>query len=121
MGFFSWKTCDTKRSICNAHSGRQTFDVYMIDNKGNVWHEPDYNGYGIFGGKDYYELLAEMNGFGTDRSVGIDLQFHPEDMNMKKSEILFPNLVETADWEYDPKMAPQTCPDQGYFYEGIEI
>ena len=75
MGFFSWHTNDTDRSIANKYSGRTTFNVYMRDNKGNVWVESDYEGYGRFGGKDYYELLAEMNGLGSDRETGIWLQF----------------------------------------------
>jgi hypothetical protein len=28
----------------------------MIDDKGNIWEEKEYDGYGVFGGKDYYEL-----------------------------------------------------------------
>ena len=59
MGFFSWKTQDTDTSIANAHSNRATFKVQMIDNNGNVWTENNYDGYGVFGGKDFYELLAE--------------------------------------------------------------
>ena len=68
MGFFSWKTQDTDKSIANEHSNRKTFRVQMIDNKGNVWTESEYDGYGRFGGKDFYELLAEMNGFTSDKT-----------------------------------------------------
>ena len=32
MGFFSWKTQDTDRSIANNYSTRKTFTVVMIDN-----------------------------------------------------------------------------------------
>ena len=39
MGFFSWKTQDTDRSIANAYSGNYTFEVTMSDNKGNKWVE----------------------------------------------------------------------------------
>ena len=73
MGFFSWKTSDTGRSIANHFSSRDTFPVYMKDDKGNVWIERNYGGYGEFGQKDYYELLAEMNGY-TDREEGIKLE-----------------------------------------------
>ncbi len=61
MGFFSFKTNDTRRSIWNKYSDRKTFRVYMTDHLGNQWVEDDYDGYGVFGGKDFYELLAEMN------------------------------------------------------------
>ena len=74
MGFFSWKTQDTNRSISNMYSDKPTFRVYMLDNKGNVWEENHYEGYGVFGGKDFYELLAEMNGLNT-RIEGINLCF----------------------------------------------
>lgn len=78
MGFFSWKTQDTNKSIANSYSERPTFPVYMTDNEGNQWFEEDYEGYGVFGGKDYYELVAEMNDAigmtgetDKDRSIGI--------------------------------------------------
>jgi hypothetical protein len=48
MGFFSWKTMDTNKSISNNYSSRGTFKVEMLDDKGNVWTEPDYEGYELF-------------------------------------------------------------------------
>jgi len=39
MGFFSWRTQDTDRSIANKYSNRETFIVFMIDDKGNYWME----------------------------------------------------------------------------------
>lgn len=107
MGFFSWKTQDTDRSISNVYSIRGTFFVAMHDDKGNVWTEQDYEGYGVFGGKDYYELLAEMNGLKT-REEGIDLAF-------SKSPFITPNLTECLDWEWINR-EPVDCPDQGCFY-----
>jgi len=106
MGFFSWKTQDTDRSICNAYSGQETFTVYMTDNKGNVWREDNYEGYGEFGGKDYYELLAEMNGL-TTRYEGIDLAYG-------KKPFISPNLTEhKSNWH---NSHPQDCEYQGFFY-----
>jgi hypothetical protein len=61
MGFHSWKTSDTKRSIANRYSGRKTFTVHMITENGLVYTEENYGGYGVFGGKDIYILIAEMN------------------------------------------------------------
>lgn len=123
MGFFSWRTQDTDKSIANHYSSRSTFRVQMIDNKGNVWTEDNYEGYGIFGGKDYYELLAEMNGItDTDvdrlRMAGIDLAFSKGNHSGVGTEgVLYPNLVEMADgWEYEPT-GPDSCEYQGYFYD----
>lgn len=109
MGFFSWKTQDTKMSIANAYSRRKPFTVYMIDDKGNKWKEDDYHGYGVFGGKDYYELLAEINGSEPNRDIGITLAFK------EKAPCKFPNLVEDPNWTWVDS-EPEHCPDQGYFY-----
>lgn len=124
MGFFSWKTQDTDVSIANQHSTHDTFCVHMLDDKGNVWTEDNYDGYGVFGGKDYYELLAEMNGLtgdGTEdmRMQGIKLAFHGHP-NGDNPEVKFPNLVEMANrWPYDPK-GPESCEFQGFFYDDTE-
>ena len=111
MGFFSWKTQDTNRSIANEYSGLPIFTVYMTDDKGNQWKEDNYEGYGVFGGKDFYELLAEMNGKST-RSEGINIAFSGE--NHKS-----PNLSESKDWKWTNE-APENCEFQGYFYTGEE-
>lgn len=108
MGFFSWKTQDTDKSIANVHSNREPFFVCMHDNKGNIWTETSYDGYGEFGGKDFYELLAEMNGLST-REQGIDLAYSDK-------PYLSPNLVESITWEWINE-APKTCDEQGFFYE----
>lgn len=131
MGFFSWKTQDTDKSIANNHSIRDTFKVDMIDDKGNVWTETDYEGYGIFGGKDYYELLAEMNGAtssyeGEDytddmRNKGISIAFGKNNGSGVHTEgVKYPNLVEQANgWTYN-ELGPESCDDQGFFYNDEE-
>jgi hypothetical protein len=128
MGFFSWKTQDTDKSIANEHSNRNTFRVQMIDNKGNVWTEDNYDGYGRFGGKDYYELLAEMNEFESDktgdeytdeaRGFGISLAFSKNNGSGVATEgVYYPNLIEQASgWVYEMG-GPDSCDYQGYFYD----
>lgn len=63
MGQFSWKTQDTNEPIfCDwdRYGDRQT--IYMIDPRdGTQYKEDSYKGYGIFGGRDFYELLADIN------------------------------------------------------------
>ena len=126
MGFFSWKTQDTDRSISNAYSKENTFTVFMIDDKGNIWKEDNYEGYGEFGGKDYYELLAEMNGVVTDKSMkdytrlmrskGIHIAYRDSNSGEGVKGIKFPNLVESPEnWEYRDT-SPKHCEYQGYFY-----
>jgi len=109
MGFFSWRTQDTDESIPNHYSGQEVFTVYMHDHLGNVWKEVNYDGYGEFGGKDFYELLAEMNGLKT-RDEGIDLFF----AKPAKAH-LSPNLSRVKNWEYK-NSSPKNCEFQGYFY-----
>lgn len=108
MGFFSFITQDTDESISNIYSNRGTFFVCMHDNQGNIWTEQNYEGYGVFGDKDYYELLAEMNGLKT-RAEGIELAFSGK-------SCLFPNLTESIEWTWRNE-EPQTCEYQGYFYD----
>tara|TARA_R110001599_G_scaffold218208_1_gene416495 strand:+ start:60 stop:392 length:333 start_codon:yes stop_codon:yes gene_type:complete len=109
MGQFSWIAQDTKNSIssCNPKP------ITMVDNKGNKWTETYYEGYGIFNGKDFYQLLAEMNNVeglngdvDNDRIIGIDLFFGD-------SPFISPNLNENSNIEWENKV-PEDCPDQGW-------
>lgn len=108
MGFFSFITQDTKRSIANRYSSRTPFKVYMHDNDGIVYAEHDYQGYGDFGGIDYYTLLAKMNGL-ADRYDAIQAYCEKHD------GLLYPNLSESKDWQWRNER-PNECPAQGYFY-----
>ena len=112
MGFFSWKTQNTNKSIANRFSSNPTFTVTMIDNKGNKWVEHNYEGYGRFGGKDYYELMAEMNGFGSDRNEAI---------YSKEKGLIQPNLYEGEGNFIWINEIPEACIYQGYFYSKNNI
>ena len=85
----------------------------MVDNKGNKWTEKNYKGYGVFHGKDFYQLLAEMNNVEglvgnahEDRMLGIDLYFGDK-------AFLSPNLYHDSSHKWE-NIAPPTCPDQGW-------
>lgn len=59
MGQFSWITQDTDEQIYNDYD-HQT--VHMVDPRdGKDYVETAYKGYGIFGGRDFYELFADIN------------------------------------------------------------
>lgn len=63
MGNFSWCTSDTRKSIpCTdeSYSGAPK-TVYLLNPFGAPYKESDYEGYGVFGGRDVYELVAEWN------------------------------------------------------------
>ena len=109
MGQFSWIAQDTNRSI----SSENPKPVTMSDNKGNKWTETEYEGYGEFGGKDFYQLLAEMNNVkgltgdpDIDRGYGIDLFY-------SGCSFLSPNLNEGPNMEWKNEV-PDSCPDQGW-------
>ena len=133
MGVFSWITQDTNKSIAIADNpgGRSHFAVTMTDHKGNKWREYAYDGYGIFGGMDYYVLVAQMNPslhaeaekeinnkakqFVENpislRDIGIEIAF-----GNYADEAKFPNLTENHNHGWvDNK--PEDCEYQGYFYD----
>jgi hypothetical protein len=123
MGCFSWIAQDTNIPIyMNGYQkpGYAQRTYYMWDNKGNCWKEPCYEGYGEFGGKDYYVLLAEMNNLYADdvsydnkRNEGIAIEFVSN-----HDGILFPNLTETSIWTWKNKK-PQCHAHQGC-YDGFD-
>ena len=63
MGNFSWCTSDTEKSIpCvyETYEGAPT-TIYLLNPFGEPYKETDYEGYGVFGGRDVYELVVEWN------------------------------------------------------------
>jgi len=113
-GQFSWMTQDTGQQI--GSQKENTIPVYMFDNTGKYYYENDYEGYGVFGGKDYYELLDQMNGGSGDRERGIDLAFGKEKTG---NEILFPALVTSpSNFNYknhDFTKEPESDPNQSWY------
>lgn len=75
MGFFSFLTSDTQRSIPSFHSIRQPFLVHMVTEDGRIFSENNYEGYGVFGGKDFYTLSAELNGLTGDNDEETRMMF----------------------------------------------
>ena len=123
MGQFSWITSDTSQSIWSDHKHPP---VFMRDDKGNVWREDNYEGYGEFGGKDYYALVANMNGIDTgnddeDRSAGIDMVFEDNPagrpMVAVHRGIKLPTLAHDVLLEWEELTPPEGCPHQGWYPE----
>jgi hypothetical protein len=114
MGQFSWITQDTKEAIRESYGCDDADETtaYLHDNKGNVWGETRYEGYGVFGGKDFYSLVAEMNGYedlvdeDEKRDKGIDIAHG-------KDPYISPNLTRCVDWEWINR-APEMDPNQGW-------
>lgn len=137
-GQFSWMTQDTGAQI--GSQKENTIDVWMYDNKGNSWYEKGYDGYGEFGGMDYYELLARMNGYtdedlqdkkllksirvmgkGSMRDIGIALAFENKLKTRDKGgDVLFPALVADGryNWKrHNFKQEAENDPNQSWFQE----
>lgn len=112
MGQFSWYAQDyPERIICVSKEKDKRGEAYLHDNKGNVWYEPWYEGYGVFGGKDFYVLIAEMNNLNLtgnpkiDREVGITLYYSGE-------PFLSPNITKSKHWTWINEI-PEDDPKQG--------
>ena len=137
-GQFSWFTQDSDQQIGSEREN--TIDVWMYDNQGNSWYEKHYQGYGEFGGMDYYELLARMNGYTEEdlrkgqemRNLGIDLAFKKLKTKDKGKKVLFPALVAngkynwkrhdfTEEAESDPNQSWYQEPEYDDYYESKEV
>lgn len=120
MGFFSWRTGDTDESIPNTYSSRATFTVYLILPDNTKYEETAYEGYGVFGGKDIFEVIAKLNGKKT-RDEGIDIAYKdPAEGDFLKASQLgyaMPKLARSKDVNYDNLPYPKNCEYQGYFYD----
>jgi hypothetical protein len=94
----------------------------MITPDGRVFTENNYEGYGEFGGKDFYELLAELNGLESNRELAIDLVFKNNPNGDNTEGVIYPKFVEELEddikAQYEKLPNPQSCGMQGFFYGG---
>ena len=127
-GQFSWMTQDTGQQI--GSQDENMIPVYMFDDKGKYYYENNYDGYGEFGGKDYYDLVAEMNGYTVDdaeelggmfnnlRGIGVKLAFG--ELEPKNGgPVLFPALVTKPDkfnyQSHNFAVEAETDPNQSWY------
>lgn len=119
MGFFSWKTSDTNKSISNRYSNRGAFPIYVLKPNGTAIYEEYYEGYGVFGGEDIYALVARWNkpelcnGIDDDdRSVGIHIACNDSD----NANLKYPIKIVEHLTNYNSASPSNSCEYQGYFY-----
>lgn len=123
MGFFSWKTSDTNRSITNIHSSKGAFRVTMLMPNGDKFIEDAYEGYGVFGGIDFYDAVYELNKDNPkfkhivsreweNRCKGIMMLSHNEP---KRRFALAPKLVEDGSLNWADVKKSRNCINQGFF------
>lgn len=121
MGFFSWMASDTHKSISNRYSDKGALPVYLYCPDGSKIYEPDYEGYGVFGGHDAYALLARWNhpelcsgDDDYDRYIGINIGCYDRQMARLKYPLKF---AESDRYTYEELEPAVSCPDQGFFYQ----
>ena len=103
----------------------------MWDNKGNFRKETSYQGYGVFGDKDYFMLLYEMNSpedtkekiRNAEKRKMENVDEYDEEFEKMRDEaiemyysndasVLFPNLTEKKNWVWKNEK-PKDCHYQG--------
>ena len=125
MGCFSWFTQD--KSHTRIVIGYLDKPIHMIGevngNRVTYTERTYYEGYGVFGGKDYYEFMAQMNGKHLDdfegdnkreqlRSAGIEMAFDGDPYGMS-TKWKHPTLT-IVEGDYHHGEAPEVDPDQGF-------
>lgn len=122
MGFFSWNTSDTNKSISNKYSIKGALPVYIPIPKefgGGYIKENNYEGYGEFGGKDIYALVARWNkpelccgNDDEDREIGIRIACYDED----NAKLKYPIKITEYPCLYEDAEPSTNCEYQGFFY-----
>lgn len=124
MGMFSWFTSDTEQQIVVDN----TRNIIMTGKDGQIFEQRDaYEGYGVFGGKDFYEYLAELNEITPTREAGISLAFdiggRDGDLEtLEKKGFYAPRLFaeESNARSWDRFGPPANDPNQGFDMEEDE-
>ena len=115
MGQFSWISVDTKEPIYCEGASQSVFMAVKEGGNTMLYPESDYKGYGVFGGKDFYEAFADMNdvpkGRGDRRGDGIGAWYHPEE----GKQYIYPQLfLGTPPAEVDFTVRNEDDPNQGW-------
>lgn len=100
MGQFSWISNNGEQIRNEHHNGQKVWMSYLdVNGQIQTVKEEEYDGYGRFGGLDYYEVLAKMNGK-TNRSEGIDIAFGPQGSEPKYPQLytIEPEALAKHDW-----------------------
>ncbi len=134
MGHFSWITKEGE-PIYHKDSDEDLFTVYMHAPDGRRWEEKNYAGLGIFGGKDYWQLLAELNGYPSEldcRIIGMMIFYKDcsnpgeldppllDELKKRRDLITYPILTTKANWKGDFTISNEEDPKQGFgpLYDG---
>jgi hypothetical protein len=94
---------------------------------GKHYKESNYNGYGVFGGKDYFVELSVANPTAegivgpqmeeTHRERGIEMSFGPSPSpSPSTGKVQYPVFTETPEYDGSYDKQCSQCEFQGYFY-----
>lgn len=108
MGFFSWECAKCNESIYNKHSNRKELSSCYLITPTKTIYEPQYDGYGVFGGADVYVLLGEGN-----RDLGIDRYFDSPQAMPFDIKLIHKKCFDNDKYEELPPS--KTCNRQGFF------
>lgn len=122
MGQFSWYTNDGVRLLDDRPLLKPVYMTGEMPDGAIVTYKEErlYDGYGDFGGKDYFEFMAEMNGFTADdfggdknllRSKGIELAFDG-DSHGENAPHKYPSL--SLDGKWYGGVSPKGDREQGW-------
>jgi len=107
MGWFSWG----KSKALAVDDTDNRIKVKLIDNQGHEWLEYNYQGDGIFDGKDYFELMAVMNGYDPSHKIGVGLEFGDRCQSYLQPEIV--NINSVRKWQ--DLRGKYMCVDHGFY------
>lgn len=122
MGFFSFTTGDPEGSfsIPNNHTPQhsQMPTVHMILPDGTIFTEPSYDGYGEFGGQDFYTHVSLLNGGDGCRDEGIHLVYKGKKQGRT---LILPRFSVHEGADYAILTDPKDCEHQGFFYSDATL
>jgi hypothetical protein len=120
MGMFSWFSSDEQKRIIYD----ETENILMTGPDGRKFlQEGSYGGYGDFGGKDFYEYVAELNCVtdtpeGSARDYAIQLVYDYDSLEEAEADgFKLPRLLtDPNNFDKDPMSfpPPQCDPHQGF-------
>lgn len=120
MGQFSWLDCKTGEQILDNVS-RKSYVLVPKEFGGGHIEEHCYDGYGRFGGRDVYALVAEWNrpdlcigDDEEDRYIGIGIACYDEQNASLKYPIKITHDENAVYEECEPSLSD---PDQGWKYD----
>ena len=133
MGFFSWNTGDTKRSIMNEYA-KPKFKPTVIWPDGEKWIKAGYDGYGRFNGKCIYSEIAVRNGWDSgltsDEARDCALRklseaggprCYSDFTAASEKGYIVPKFAENPEAKYEDVEFSENAGGQGYFYADEDV